>query len=666
MSSTRRLTAILFADIEGFTAIMHRDEMLANEIASKFQKHLNEQVASHNGKVQEWNGDGALCSFDSAVEAVQAAVAVQKQMRQEPVVPLRIGIHTGDVLLQGDKLFGDVVNIASRIESFAQAGGVFISEKIYDEIRNQKDISAVSLGRYRLKNISEPMRIYAISGEGLPVPSRKKMTGKGTRIKGLNLPVLLITALVLIATAAIIYYYQSDRSDAMPDSIAVLPFVDMSASRDQEYFGDGLSEELLNRLSKVEGLKVIARMSSFSFKGSKESIPEIGAKLGVTHILQGSVRKSENKIRITAQLTRAKDGAQLWSETYDRTPDDIFIIQDDIAIAVVSRLEATLVKPNVVLGTRTHPQAYNEMLQGNYFAAKGTSENLVKARMHYERALALDSTDARTWGMLSLALLRLSDDEFDKKPGIAKARKFAEKAIALNPDMAIGYLARGRIRQTYDWDWKGAEADYEKAYAINPDDAAVLHRKASLKRTIGDFAVAIELYQSAIERDPVNAPLRNSYGLTLMNAGRPFEAKQQFKKTIELYPGFGASRSLLSGLYLLEGNLDSARMQWELEPEVEWKLSAQALYQHTTGPEATSDSLLNELIRQFGEVCSFQIAINYAWRNNSSQAFYWLNQAYLKQDAGLAEFIGNPFLRVLENDPRYVTFLKKMGFPLRT
>ncbi len=661
MSSTRRLTAILFADIEGFTAVMHRDERLANSIGAKFRKVLEEQVAAHNGQIHEWHGDGALCAFDSAVEAVQAAIAVQKEMLKEPVVPLRIGIHTGDVLLKEDKMYGDVVNIASRIESFAQAGGVFISEKIFDEIRNQKDISAVSMGLYHLKNISEPMQIFAISSEGLMVPARSKMFGKGERVKKLKLPVLWFLALVLITIAVIAYFGYKDRVSATPDSIAVLPFVDMSATKDQEYFGDGLSEELLNRLSNVNGLKVIARISSFSFKGSNESIPVIGAKLGVTHILQGSVRKSENKIRITAQLTKVKDGTQIWSETYDRMQDDIFKIQDEIAMAVVNRLKATLISPDELSGSRTNPQAYNLVLLGDYFVAKGTTANLQKAREFYEQALLLDSTDARTLASLSQTTLRLTDDEFDKRPGIEKARKFAEKAIALNPNITNGYLARGRIRQSYDWDWKGADADYEKAYAINPEDAAVLHRKASLKRTLGDFEAAIALYKHAVELDPVNARLRNSFGLTLMNANQFPAAKQQFKETLELDPGFGASRSLLSGIYLAEGNLDSSRIQWELEPEAEWQLSAQALYHEVAGPKAVADSLLNELINQYSDVCSFQIATIYSLRNNADLAFYWLEQAYLKHDAGIAEMIGNPFLKNLESDPRYRVFLNKLG-----
>jgi adenylate cyclase len=665
MSQTRRLTAILFADIEGYTAIMHNDEILASTIAAKFRKHLEEQVALHQGHVQEWNGDGALCLFDSAVAAVQAAIAVQQEMRQQPVVPLRIGIHAGDVLQREGKIYGDVVNIASRIESFAQSGGVFISEKIYDEIRNQHDIRAVSLGLYRLKNITEPMQIFAISGEGLLVPQRKRMMGKGSRVKGLKVPLLWVTAFVLIVIATLVYYGNLNRGNAVPASIAVLPFVDMSATKDQEYFGDGLSEELLNRLSNVKGLKVIARMSSFSFKGSNESIPVIGEKLGVTHILQGSVRKSENKIRVTAQLTKVTDGTQIWSETYDRMLDDIFKIQDDIALTVVNRLQATLVKPDELSGTQTNPQAYNLKLQGDYFVGKGTTANLMKAREFYEKALLLDSTDARTWASLSQTNLRLTEDESDKEAGINKTRKLAEKAIALNPNITNGYLARGRIRQSYDWDWKGADADYEKAYAINPDDAAVLHRKASLKKTLGDFEAAIELYKYAIELDPVNARLRNSFGLTLMNANQFPAARQQLKKTLELDPGFGVSHFLLSGIYLVEGKLDSSRIQWELEPEEEWRLSAQALYQQVVGPKAISDSLLNELINQFSDVCSFQIAAIYSVGNNTERAFYWLEQAYLKRDAGLAEIIGNPFLKNLEGDPRYATFLEKMGLPVK-
>ncbi len=663
MSQTRHLAAILFADIEGYTAIMHRDEALAEAIAEKFRKHLGEQVALHNGHIQHWTGDGALCSFDSVVEAVRAAIAVQKEVQHDPMVPLRIGIHTGDVVLLEDELYGDVLNIASRIESFAIPGGVFISAKVYDEIRNQKDIRAVSMGMYHLKNVTEPMQIFAISSDGLVVPARKKMLGKGYRLKGLKLPLFLSIAAAMIALLTFAYFAYLKQAASASNSIAVLPFADLSATHDQEYFGDGLSEELLNRLSKIPGLKVIARMSSFSFKGANESIQSIGKKLGVTHILQGSVRKSENKIRITAQLTKVKDGTQVWSETYDRVPDDIFKIQDEIALAVVSKLQATLTNRNELSGNETNPQAYNLVLQADYLAAKGNAEDLVRARSLYEQALLLDSTDGRTWASLSLLYLKLTDDEKDKQPAISKAREFAEKAIALNPGITNGYIARGRIRQVYDWDWKGADADYEKAFSINPDNATVLHRKASLKRTLGDFAAAIELYKHAMELDPVNARLRNSFALTLMNANQLEEAKNQYIKTLELQPELGATRSLLSGIYLLENKMDSSRIQWEQEPETEWKLTSQALYYQVVGPKATADSLLNEVITNYAEVCSFQIAENYSRRNNAEQAFYWLERAYLNHDGGLAEIIGNPFLKNIESDPRYAAFLKKMGLP---
>ena len=285
MKEIRMLAAIMFTDMVGYTALMQENERQAKNLRNKHKEVLENLVSEHRGQILQYYGDGTLSIFGSAIEAAVCASKIQQELQIEPKVPLRIGIHAGDVVYDDEGVYGDGVNIASRIENLAVPGSVLISEKINDELKNQKEISTVFLGRYELKNVKVPVKLYAINSEGLVVPSYKDIEGK------------------------------TSNSDS---SIAVLPFINLSAERDNEYFSDGITEELLNALAKVDGLLVTSRTSSFAFKGKNIDIREIGRQLGVKTLLEGSVRKYGNRVRVTAQLINADDGYHKWSETYDQ------------------------------------------------------------------------------------------------------------------------------------------------------------------------------------------------------------------------------------------------------------------------------------------------------------------------------------------------------------
>ncbi|MEO6168562.1 MAG: adenylate/guanylate cyclase domain-containing protein [Chitinophagales bacterium] len=659
MSSTRQLAAILFADMLGFTSLMEKDEANANLIREKLTKKLDAEVPFHNGRVLKLSGDGALCIFNSAIEAVRAAIAIQKEMLVEPVVPLRIGIHEGDVIFEGSDVFGDGVNVASRVESFAVAGSVFISGRIYDDIKNQKDIQAISLGRYELKNVMEPVEIYAITNEGITVPKNAVLKGKGKKISTNRR--WLLPAVILAAILSTVIYWKFFHAPPVTDkSIAVLPFIDMSANHDQEYFGDGLSEELLNHLAQIPELKVIARTSSFSFKGTNEDLRVIGEKLGVAHLLEGSVRKDKNKIRITAQLIRVTDGTHLWSATYDRDIDDIFTVQDEISRAVVAQLKATILN-NGIGPAEGNPEAYNLLLQGRYFLILSDDKSVVKALGFLNEGLTLDPNNAPLHAALSSAYTLLASTSYmNMTEGIEKARSEAKKAITLNSHIPDGYLALGKIKQSYDWDWTGAEADYQQAFLLDPENGDVIHRKASLARTLGKFEEAISLFQKAISKDPVNIKHYSSMGLTLKNA-RQFEAAQeQFRKVLELNPAYKSTHADLAYIYIFQGKPDSAFLEIQLEQDVNWKASYLPLVEYALGNKASADVQLNKLVVEYQDDWAYQIAQNYAWRGDADKAFYWLDRAYVQRDGGLAELYGDPFFDKLKDDTRYTSFMKKM------
>ena len=297
MKEIRMLAAIMFTDMVGYTAIMQNDERLAKTLRDRHKKVLERFTEEHRGQILQYYGDGTLTIFGSAIEAAIAA-KIQKELQNEPKVSIRIGLHSGDIVYDDEGIYGDGVNIASRIENIALPGSVLISDKINDELKNQKDVSAKYIGKFQLKNVKEPVKIYAISSHNLIVPRHDQIEGKVTFTE---------------------------------HSIAVLPFINMSMDKENEYFSDGMTEEILNALAKVNGLMVTSRTSSFALKGKDSDIREIGKMLGVKSVLEGSVRKQGNRVRVTAQLINTEDGYHKWSDSYDSNLEDIFSVQDEIA-----------------------------------------------------------------------------------------------------------------------------------------------------------------------------------------------------------------------------------------------------------------------------------------------------------------------------------------------
>jgi len=306
---TRQLAAVMFADMTGYTALMQEDEQKAKMLRDRQRYILEKLIPYYNGKIIQYFGDGTLSIFGSAIDGVKCAIEIQAELKKDPKVSLRIGLHSGDIAYDSQGVYGDSVNLASRIEALSVPGAVLVSDKIYDEIKNQVDIQTSMLGKFSLKNVKRQVEVYAIANEGLVIPSPTQVSVKPG----------------------------SDKS------IAVLPFVNMSADPENEYFSDGISEEILNALTHVEGVQVTARSSSFSFKGKNEDIRQIGTKLGVSKLLSGSVRKAGKRMRITAQLINAADGYHIWSEVYDSDLEDIFQVQDEISLKILNRLKENFV-----------------------------------------------------------------------------------------------------------------------------------------------------------------------------------------------------------------------------------------------------------------------------------------------------------------------------------
>jgi len=455
---------------------------------------------------------------------------------------------------------------------------------------------------------------------------------------------------------------------AVANSIAVLPFVNMSSDKEQEYFSDGLSEELLNRLAQVPQLRVIARTSSFSFKGKEVDVATIARILNVSTILEGSVRKSGSTLRITAQLVRASDSSHLWSETYDRTLTDVFTVQDEIAGAVVGALKLKLLPAQ--RRTARHfvpgPEAYDQFLLARQFANRNTQEGYDSALAAYHRVVALEPGYAAAYAELSLteksaSFLAASTPDFAQ--GQQRALAAAEKAIASDPALADGYAARAAVR-IESWDWKGAQADLDQAQALNPESVLTYACAACFLATQGRLPEAIASVRKAIELNPLSVEEWTKLARFEIAVGDLPAARQALARGLEVSPKSGSMLFFYQGVIaLLEGHPDIARALAAGLSSEPARLVLLAAAEHDLHHSAESQQALQALIAKYAQNAPYRVAEAYAWLGDRDRALLWLERAYAQHDRLLRFLKFNPLLRQLHEDPRYPALLAKMGLP---
>jgi len=446
-------------------------------------------------------------------------------------------------------------------------------------------------------------------------------------------------------------------------SIAVLPFENRSNDKEQEYFSDGLSEELLNMLAKIPELKVIGRTSSFAFKGKNEDLRTIGQKLDVAHLLEGSVQKDGNKIRVTARLIKAADGREMWSDIYDRDLQNIFELQDEIANAVTQQLRLKLLQgPSSKKSGTGNIEAYNLLLQGNYFYDKLDSENVAKSIDFYNKALAVDSTNAVAWVCLTNAISRQSWQNYiDQRTGYEKARQTALKAIALDPGYALGYSELADIKQYYDFDWEGAEKNYQKALGLEPSNADILNSLGDVNHARGNYLVAEQYHRKALEFNPLKPLLYMSLASDLSYQGKFAEAIPYFEKVLELDPKYQRAHLYIGRNYIMMGKPELALEEIEKENMEVFKHFGLAIVYFALNRKTEADKKLNEFIEKYQDHWRYLIAQLYAFRNEKDRAFSWLDSAYNHRDSWLWWIKNDPWLKNIQNDPRYKSILQKMN-----
>ena len=723
---------ILFVDIVGSTRFYDQfGDVAGLTMVQKFLDKLVPVILQHHGTPIKTIGDAVLARFPTALDGVQGALQMQMSLleynstrAEVDQIHIRAALNYGLALIKGADVFGDVVNVCSRIESKAEPDDIIISPSVYDQICQVEEIAVRKRAEgVQLKGKADTLDLYEVvwqldrrvepapprpsaeqvvlAGQseparatvgvarstqvrkpqtahiteiprrgqvGIHFAQRKPVVRLRTRLRRTIQLASVLGAILLLAGAWVVVrtVRQSAAREVTP-SIAVLPFVDMSPEKNEEYFSDGLSEELLNDLSKVPGLRVTARTSSFQFKGRNEDVRSVGKKLNVAAVLEGSVRRQGRRVRITAQLIQTADGFHLWSETYDRELNDVFAVQQEIAAAVASSLKVTLLGTNSAppATQSTNAEAYNAYLQGRYYYERRSKADLEKATAYFEQAIQLDRKFAPSWAGLAWSrAVQAGSGYVPAEEGYRKAREAAERALALDANLAEAYAAIGFTKTVYEWDWAGADTAYRRALALEPGNASILRQADVLPIALGHFDEALALDRRAVELDPLNPSGSFSSAQTAFYAGRWDEAVTSVKKVLELAPQRPQAHSLLGLIYLAQSRSQEALAEINREQELLWRLHGQAVAYHALGRNNESDNALAEFIDKFHTEAAFQIAEVYAYRRELDRAFEWLDRAYAQRDGGLAEIKGDPLLRNLEADPRYAALLRKLRLPV--
>ena len=483
----------------------------------------------------------------------------------------------------------------------------------------------------------------------------------------------IVSALVVVLVVAGYISWRSFRAAPPPRSekimLAVLPFQNLTSDAKEEYLADGLTEEMITQLSRLqpEQLGVIARTSVMGYKHSDQRLDQIGRDLSVQYVLENSLRRSGDHLRVTVQLLQVKDQSHLWAQDYDYRPRDILSLEDDVAKAVAREVQVRLTSQQQADLTRVrpvNPEAFDAYMQGRFFFDRNNNEDLNRAVNYYEQAIKLNSGYAPAWVGLSRARFRQANYGFvAPKEGQRQAREAVERALALDPNLAEAHSQIGQIKLFVDWDWTGANDSFQRALALDPGNSAVVGFASREVAFLGRFEEALELGRRAIALDPLNAAERGSLASICFVMGRQQEAEMGFKKTFELNPNL-PYHERLGFVYLAQGRAQEALAETSRETDAILRLQGYAVVYNALGRKKESDSALSELIDKYQRNCAFQIAEVYAFRHEPDKAFEWLDRAYVQRDTGLAATKFEPLLNNLRGDPRYAAFLSKLHLPL--
>jgi TolB-like protein/class 3 adenylate cyclase/Tfp pilus assembly protein PilF len=678
MSSSRQLAAIMFTDIVGYTEMMQANEHRATTLIKHYHTVLEKWVNHFNGRIVNDYGDGSLSIFSSATDAVNCSIEIQKELRIEPKVPLRIGLHIGEIFFEEDKALGDGVNVASRIQSLGQENTILVSAEIHDKIRNNPTIRTSSLGHFDFKHVYKPMEVYALTNDDLYVPQRKNLTGKLKSKSAIKQKIILGFSAVLLITIFYFAYSKLGSHKEIADvekSIAVLPFTDMSQNRDQEFFSDGLTEDIITQLAKISAFKVTSRTSVMQYKNNSKSLKEIGNELNAAHILEGSVQMSGDKVRITAQLINAETDEHLWADSYDRSMNDIFSIQTDIATKIADALKAKLStqeKQHLEKKYTDNSEAYQLYLQGRYFWNQRLEGPVRKSIEFFKQAIAKDSTYALAYAGLGDAYLMLGvysvlrpDESFPL------AKSYAEKALQLDPTLAEAYSTLIDINIHYYWDMDAADHYFQKAIDVNPQYANAYHWHSEVLIIRRKFDDAIRETLAALDIEPYSPIINTQLGIDYIYKGDLTKAVDILKKTLAYDSTFSIAHYRIGTAYLGLKQYDQAQHHLltatKLAPGNNRFLSTLAYAESLAGQKEEVIKIQHEFLTQKKTkyVPAYDLAVMSLASGEEKAALQYLEVAYTEHEPWMP-FIGfNLIFSSLYDDKEFQDLVKKIEQPSR-
>jgi TolB-like protein/class 3 adenylate cyclase/Flp pilus assembly protein TadD len=684
----RKLAAIMFTDMVGYSALSQRDEKLAQELLEEHRRLLREIFPRFNGTEIKTIGDAFLVEFGSALEAAQCAIEIQRTLAKrnhdvtaERRIELKIGIHIGDVVHRGGDVYGDGVNIASRIEALAGAGGICVSMDVERQIRNALEARFEKLAPTELKNISVAMDLFRIVlpwEQRTPSVARFETESKPTSRK--LVPTAIALGLLLMIGIGWWWTTQprgSPTSPAAPStanaadhkSIAVLPFVNMSADKNDEYLSDGMTEELINVLAKVPGLRVPGRTSCFAFKGKNEEdiFRKVGDQLHVGTVLEGSVRKAGDKLRVTAQLINVSDGYHLWSKDYDGDVKDILNFQSNVAEQVVQALQVKLGGEGTrVLAKKPteNPEAHRLYLLGRYEFAKYTQTGWNNAIRYYEQALRIDPEFALAYCGLADNYAYMGSVVMPEKEAIAKEKEFAQKALELDPELAEAHMSFA-LALVAVYDWRNGLKEFDRALELNPNLAFAYELQSWTLNGLGRFDEAIAKTKKAVELDPLNPFFQMSLSFYQYWARQYDDAIAQARKTLAMDPNSAISHVLLGLSFLKKGDTAGAiaELQKSKAPDPgAWYQGFLGYAYAISGERAKAEVVLRELEqlakRQYVSPTAF--ATIYLGLGQKEKCLDWLEKSYEQQDSACWYLKIDQIYDSVRNEPRFQALVQKV------
>ena len=544
MSQTRQLAAIMFTDISGFTSLMGDDEQKAYAILQKNRALQKPIIEQFNGTWIKELGDGVLASFPTVSDAMNAAFNIQQACNAAKNFQLSIGIHQGEIIVENGDIFGDAVNVASRIQSLGVPGSVLFSKKIKDEIHNKAEFQTVSLGNFEFKNVEEPLEIFALSNPGFVTPRKEEMKGKlKTPVKKSNKGRWIAASLGVLLLLSFFIFRQSifPSKKTTIKSLAILPFVNTGNDSAIAYLSDGIPENLINRFSKIAGVKVFARSATFELPDSAKKIESLRRVLNADVVLTGRLSKSPTGYTLNCELVDAANKNQLWGNSFELTTDDIANVEDAIVAALLNPLEISSADGITINqdNKKVNPAAYAEYLKGRYLSYGSTPEESEKAISHFRKAISIDPKYALAYA--AIANEKITQSIFSNAGNqeiMNEGRTSLEAAKALDPTLPEIYTTEGALKFYYEHDWKGAVNSYKKALDLDPNNAIIYIRYSATLADVGQTKEALPLADKAVELDPVSISSLHNLGWVNLLAGNYQKGIDAFAKSVELHPTF--------------------------------------------------------------------------------------------------------------------------------